>query len=354
MPKPTRLKDIAQALNVSPGLVSAVLNGKSGPWVSEQTRQRILETAHRMGYHPQAAARSLRLGKTHTVALLYWQNEYVRLEALAQVLAEAGYRLTVYVITDEKQCENTLHEIVRSHAADAVVLWGSERRMDRHGEYLQRNGVKFVLKGRHDSCHPDWHQIDFDHERMMWASVSHLWRLGHRRIGYLGYPLEEGYRQHLLEGYRQAYASLAGHAPPDEWVYCHVNSVEDAERAVEQWFRLPERQQPTAAVITADNEGWHGAELALAKRRRFIGDSPVDFGVSGQCQPSLRLAFGSALAHVNIDLDILGTTLAKELLLPLMEEQEPKSRVIRILPEMTPVDSQLLRYLLSPSSSTYT
>ncbi len=348
MSQRTRLKDIARELNVSASLVSAVLNGKSGPWVSEQTRQRILDTAQRLGYRPQAAARMLRSGKTHTVALLYWQNEYVKLEALAQTLAESGYHLMVYVLATSTEFERALHDIVSSHSADAIVLWGSERRMEPYGEYLERQGMKFVVKGRHDECHPQWYQADFDHEGMMRVSVNRLWALGHRRIAYLGYPLEETYRFHLLQGFRTAYEALAGIPPAEELVACSVNSVADAEQTVARWLSLPAERKPTAMVITADNEGWYGAERALAERGIVIGERPGEFAVTGQCQPGLRLAFGSALAHVNIDLNTLGATLATEILLPFMQGIEPQSRIIRLLPQMEPVQTQALRHLLLP------
>ncbi len=341
-----RLKDIAQELNVSTSLVSAVLNGKSGPWVSEQTRQRIINAAQRLGYRPQAAARTLRSGRTHTVALIYWQNEYVRLEAIAQTLAAAGYHLMVYVVSSSCDFEELLQQIVYSRSADAIVLWGSERRMEPYGEYLERQGVTFVVKGRHDACHPHWYQVDFDHEGMMRASVNQLWNAGHRRIAYLGYPLEETYRFHLLEGFRSACTMLAGNPPSDELIACRVNSVEDAEKVVVEWLSLPQERRPSAAVVTADNEGWYGLERALAGRGIVLGDQPGEFAASGQCQPALRLAFGSALAHVNIDLNNLGATLATDLLLPLMQGTEPCSRIIRLLPQMEPVPTQALRHLL--------
>lgn len=351
MIKRTRLKDIAQQLNVSTSLVSAVLNGKSTQWVSEQTRQRIIETAQKLGYHPQAAARTLRSGRTHTVALLYWEHEVVRLEALAQELARAGYRLMVYVPSTPTEFSSILQEIVHSRSADVIALWGSETRMEPYGEYLEQQATKFVVKGRHDECHPQWYQIDFDHEAMMYASVSHLWTCGHRRIAYLAYPLEETYRFHLLKGFRSAYEQLAGIPPDEELICCNVNSIEDAEAIVSHWLSLPAGQKPSAMVITADNEGWYGAERALAKRGIIIGDHPPNFAVSGQCQPDLRLAFGSARAHVNIDLNTLGATLATQLLLPIMQGSEPQQRIVRLLPKMEAVQTQALGYLLGQQTT---
>src|SRR5690242_21829016 len=66
-----KLRDIATKLNLSPSLVSGVLNDRAGVWASEETRERIRRTARELGYRPHAAARALRSGKTNTVALVY-------------------------------------------------------------------------------------------------------------------------------------------------------------------------------------------------------------------------------------------------------------------------------------------
>ena len=55
MPKVVTIKDIAREAGVSPSLVSFVFNGKNR--VGEQTRQRILEVADRLGYRTGQAVR---------------------------------------------------------------------------------------------------------------------------------------------------------------------------------------------------------------------------------------------------------------------------------------------------------
>ena len=55
MPKHVTILDIAREAGVSPTLVSFVFNGKNR--VGAATRQRVLETAARMGYNPQVSVR---------------------------------------------------------------------------------------------------------------------------------------------------------------------------------------------------------------------------------------------------------------------------------------------------------
>jgi DNA-binding LacI/PurR family transcriptional regulator len=65
------LKAVAQRLGLSPGTVSAVLNNtKAARTIPENTRKRIIETAHQMNYRPNFLARSLRVRRTYTVGVI--------------------------------------------------------------------------------------------------------------------------------------------------------------------------------------------------------------------------------------------------------------------------------------------
>ena len=58
------LKEIARECNVSPTTVSNILNGK--PKVSQETKERVLETVNRLGYRPNYIAQGLRNQKNIT------------------------------------------------------------------------------------------------------------------------------------------------------------------------------------------------------------------------------------------------------------------------------------------------
>ncbi len=63
--------EIARQLGVSRQLVSKVLNGgRSSAGASDQTRRRVLKTARRLGYRPNAAARTIATGKCNAVGLV--------------------------------------------------------------------------------------------------------------------------------------------------------------------------------------------------------------------------------------------------------------------------------------------
>ena len=62
------MKDVAEMAGCSIQTVSAVINGK--PEITQETRERVLQYVQTLGYRRGSIARSLRTGKTNTIALL--------------------------------------------------------------------------------------------------------------------------------------------------------------------------------------------------------------------------------------------------------------------------------------------
>ena len=66
---PVTQTDIAKEANVSSATVSRVLNNANDPFISQKTRERVLEAARKMGYRPNYAARALATGRTNVISL---------------------------------------------------------------------------------------------------------------------------------------------------------------------------------------------------------------------------------------------------------------------------------------------
>lgn len=340
------LKEIAESLGVSPSLVSGVLNNRPGVWASEETRQSIIREAKVRGYRPYQAARALRSGKTYNVLLVYQPIAAIPIDTIASALSAKGYSLQVMVSLDPIKMQKELQDILSAGICDAIIMWIDEPYIEPLAEIISDLPIPVVLKGRYERVHPEWYQVDFDHERMMATAVAHLRSIGHQRIGYMGYLREHEFARMLLKGYLEAMHSLIGTEIPSVYYEHCVVDPEDAEQIVDIWFSLPASVRPTAAVVGAGNSAWYGIERALFRRGLFIGEEPGDFAVCGQSYEGLFLSFGSAYAFQDLELHTLAIALVERLLLPLLSEQKPAERIVRILPSLVPVRSHLLRRYL--------
>ncbi|MEV8536434.1 LacI family DNA-binding transcriptional regulator [Streptomyces sp. NPDC051211] len=103
MTRPTS-RDVARQAGVSQATVSLVLGDKWRGRVSERTAELVRHAAAELGYRPNLAARSLRLGSTRTALLVVpaLTNEFFArvYTGAAQVAAEHGFSVVLYLSPD--------------------------------------------------------------------------------------------------------------------------------------------------------------------------------------------------------------------------------------------------------------
>lgn len=356
----TRLKDVAAKLNLSPALVSGVLNNRPHIWASEETRARIVEAAQELNYYPSAAAQALSRGKTDSIVFVYkrlagpaYRLAYSGLmDALSSELQCAGYDLTVANFATQEEVLAHLQKLASSHACDAVVLWGREEDTEPQAMLLESLNMPFVVKGRHEIAHPHWRQVDFDHESMTRKVVEHLVGLGHRRIAYLGFPHNEGFVQALRAGFYEAHSRLLGGDHDPYFIGEFEDEIEPNATRIANWLALPENERPTGFAVGAGNKAWQALEVELAKIGRRLSDEPNSFSAAGITSTPFTLMFGDALVYQAIEIDNLARFVTPALIHALDPKRE-SGQIHRFRPELTQARS--LRIAVSgPLTATVT
>src|ERR1700758_4928722 len=110
-------QDIARAAGVSRTTVSLVLNGKENTGISVQTQARVLETAARLGYVPNSAARMLVSGRTRTLGLVLARGDLMSFDAFAPPLMFGisrvcnlhGYKLLIEAVEPSSKRDAYFH-----------------------------------------------------------------------------------------------------------------------------------------------------------------------------------------------------------------------------------------------------
>lgn len=341
-------KDIARKLNLSRSMVGLVLSNHPRARVSEATRQQILTAAAEMGYTPNAAAKTLREGKTNvvTVADVFTGTSIVSpVWSVAQLLCIRGYRPSLCLLPSTEEMLAALMDIARSRSSDGMILIGYESEVEQMGMALERENIPFVAKGCHEERHPDWPQAEYDHVAMMEIAVSELWRRGRRNIACITYDDFAVYTHNQELGFRKAMKAHAGRDVDPSYIRRALIHDDSAFEAFEFWLSLPPEKQPTAAVVAAGTVGWQALELALARRGRTIGFGEREFAVIGMTTSKEVLDRGSALNFwLNLYHDI------PEKLCQLLEERLKTGAVahpvMKLLPPLQPA-------LRSPQAAYY-
>ncbi len=117
--------DVARLAGVSKGAVSFALNGRPG--VSEATRERVLQAAADLGWVPNAAAKALSDGRSHSIGLVINRPRHMHgIEPLIQHHLEG--------VQDELMSQETslLIHVVQGHPAELATYreWAQGRRVD--------------------------------------------------------------------------------------------------------------------------------------------------------------------------------------------------------------------------------
>jgi len=342
----TRLKDIASQLNLSPALVSGVLNNKPNAWASAETRTRILDAARELNYQPSAAARALSRGRTDTAALVYrrlpgagFRLAYTGLvDVFSAELQAVGHDLMVSNFATQDEVLEHLERLVRTRSAEAYILWGREQDTEAQGMLLESLNAPFLVKGRYEVTHPAWHQIDFVHEGMLAQAVRHLVSLGHRRLAYVGFKHSDAFVQALRRGFTQAHRATLGTESDPKFVGACDDDVVENEDLIGGWLDLPQPQRPTAFVIGAGNAAWLALETCLAQTGRSLDVLPGEPAAAGIASESFTLMFGRAVAYQGIELDNLARFGSPHLIDSLLD-QNGREPIIRFLPQLTEAPS---------------
>lgn len=285
--RPT-LSSVAVAARVSRQTVSNVIN--SPEVVALATLERVRAVIDEVGYRPNAAARQMRTRRSRLIA---FRIEPTRdgvngvvadrfLHALTESAQDAGYRVMLFTAADDDAEIRAYDELMGSLDLDGTVV-SSTHAGDRRTSWLTDHGLPFVTFGRPWSdpdtgpalhrpaaaTHP-W--VDVDGAEGTRVVTEHLVALGHRRIGFLGWPAGSGVGDDRRAGWllaaRAAGLSVEGMSH---------SAVDDTTAGRATTAALLDDCDPTALVCASDTLAV-GALLEAGTRGLRVGH---DLSVTG-------------------------------------------------------------------------
>jgi len=245
-----KLKDLADALGLSPTTVSRALNGY--PEVKEATRERVLEAARRFNYLPNVSARRLATGRAGAVGVVLQSNRSLLLDPhYAEFLAGLGERFSdeeIDIVLSPTRGDELANyrRMASGMRVDAIIL-STPLIEDGRIKLLSDLGIPFVLHGRTISPVPHaW--LDVDNESAFRQATLYLLDLGHERVALINGDPRLTFAAHREKGYREALASR-GLAVEPKMIAGGMMTDEVGFRAAERF--LAERDRPTAMVVSS-------------------------------------------------------------------------------------------------------
>jgi LacI family transcriptional regulator len=205
-----RLEDIARQAGVSRSTVSRVVNDH--PNVRDDVRKRVQGVIQSTGYHPNAAARTLASQRSWTIGLVlpqsvsfFFTDPYYQhlTKGIAQACNQYDYTLALFLVASNEDEEKIFPRVSRKGLLDGVIVQAGH-----HGDQLiisrlANSNIPAVVAGR--PFHSEnVSYIDVDNVKGANEAISHLIRLGYKRIGTIGGPANSSAGVDRLEGYMKA------------------------------------------------------------------------------------------------------------------------------------------------------
>ena len=239
------LNELARRVGRSPSQVSRALSGRGE--VSSELVKKVRRLARECGYVPHGPARALRRGRRETIGILHTGIAPYGGEPTDRVADGMQYwiernapRHLMYAYWQDSAGGPPM--VVRQHWVDGVILSAGGIPEVDHG--LVDYGLPVVVTNMKTK---GFSSVSCDNVKAAADAVAYLYRLGHRRIAYVGTYVganEDPSTWQRLNGYRSACRSR-GITP---WGTGHVDRIEECVETL-----LSRDDPPTALLCYCDS-----------------------------------------------------------------------------------------------------
>lgn len=330
-PKPKRVSihEVAKKSACSIATVSNVLNGKGR--VGEAQRLAVLEAVKTLGYVADISGRSLRMGRSETIGLLFYpscaklfRNPFYAevMEALEEEFAKKRYNLLLAGYNISKSYSDLPIQYLRGRVDGVVLVGGFPTEVI---EELSTHEKCLILLDTDADNLP----LDSVVSDGIYASklvVSHLAGLGHTRILMAAYKMDDYNIDMRIRGFEQA---VQRHNLSPKHCTVSREYLYDDEIAADLLKRMQTPDRPTAIYAVNDTMA-----LALKTALEIAGYRiPEDVSIVGFDDDEFSARTKPALTTVRVDRANLGRTGA-ELIFRRVEKPDAPVTKMRITTEL--------------------
>lgn len=318
------LEKIAALAGVSRSTVSRVVNNHAS--VSPEVRKRVLQVIEETGYQPNLAARSLAARRSDIIGLviprivqsLFTDPYFPRLiQGISQECNAHDFMLSLFLFHTADEEKKIDARVLRTGLIDGVIV-SSAQIDDPLIPRLVQHEMPFVVVGRPLDV-PQASFVEIDNVTGAYTAVSHLIRLGHKRIATITGP------QNVVAGIerRQGYLNALNerHHPIDEALIVAGDFSEISGYLAMQRL-LPHR--PDALFAASDSMAF-GAIRTLREASLSV---PHDVAVVGYDDLPQAAVFTPPLTTVRQPIRKAGTQAVKILIDILESGPEPPQHLM--------------------------
>lgn len=321
------MKEVAEGAGVALSSVSRVLNDH--PDVSDEMRQRVLDSIAKLGYEPNLLASSLRRGASYTIGLIVTDIANPLFATIVggaeRTLDEAGYAAVLTHSEGSPDRDEEMLRLLRWRQVDGLIVSIADETRPGTLEELQAFDGPIVLLDR-SVKNLSASAVVADHLSGMRDATNHLLDLNHRRIALLTGSRKLRPSRERLRAFREAYKKRRL-KPPEDLMRLGSYSLEFGEQVTEE---LLDSDRPPTAIIAGGNQILGGVLRALQRERVKVGK---DLAVISCDDTLLSELYSPPITVVARDNRLQGK-IAAELMLERLQGKDPGPRKVVIPTEL--------------------
>ena len=323
------ISDIAKAAGVSIATVSRVLSKPDV--VKSATRQRVMEVVDRMGYQPNALAQQLRMQETKNILVIipsmenYMAHKVIR--GVEQAADANGYHTLIADMHDQDSIEDYYMNAIQKRQADGIISLSTS--MAQKLSSLEGAASFPIVIALHDPDKSKIPCVTIDHSAAARAAMTHLIRLGHKKIAHITSSQKITPYLRRIDSYREVLLENQLPFAPE--------LIRFGESSLQSGYEMTESLLSSGNNFTAIFAAGDTMALGAMKALKAHGIRvPQDCAVVGFDDIELAAYWDPALTTVRIPMEQLGQRAFAKLLAqikgePILIEKEvlPHELVIR-------------------------
>jgi DNA-binding LacI/PurR family transcriptional regulator len=300
------IKQVAKASGVSTQTISRVLNER--PDVAPETRLRILQVIHEMGYTPSALARGMIRQRSFTIGVMFSKLSLnggsITLDAIFAEADRLGYTLLLKELPnpDSDGSERLLRSLIDYHVDG--IIWA----VPKTGNHPQLTQMDFPVPVVFVNTSSGSAQtvVSLDYFKSGYLATRHLIDQGYQNIAHISGPSEWWSARECKRGWEKSLRDAHRAVPAQAYAHGDWSPMTGCQAASRLFSQYPE----VDAIFVANSQMALGILYEASRRRRKI---PAELGIVALDDTSEADFFCPPLTIVAQDYAMLGRTAMQKL-----------------------------------------
>lgn len=312
------LADVARESGFSISTISIVLNDAPlAQHIATTTKEHVRKVAARMGYRPDAFARSLRKQRSHTIGIMVFDLSdpfcTLILQGIGKTLYPTEFLPFVMDAHNQREQFERYLAMLMEYRIEGLIVVANWLFIDIDLlSELERHHIPAILVGS-EMRKGTIGSILVDNEQGGYLALKHLHSLGHRKIAFIRGPRQLWDSSRRWDGVAR-FAAEAGLKLRDDWVM-ELAGSSDASSSFEEGLALTramiQRNPDFTAMLVFDDLTGFGAVRALREAGRRV---PEDCSVLGFDDIPYAALSSPSLSTVRQPMEEMGVVAVERLL----------------------------------------